>query len=240
MTRTDQNPSLSLASLLSAVAVILAAAGTLLSSAAAAGEGPAMTPMPSVEEPAPPPIDMTSSWPCVQRKVDTLSVAQIWDGPSIEDVKGWFRDEQVAALVEVLTSRRIPVDEAEHAVETFAKGLSADNKDERLTLLFAGLFDRASTQRRGVMAGIERYQKSQQERSRELERQSSAIVELEQKAKADESVKDALKEASEKFEWAQRIFHERQANIPLACELPVLIEERLFILTRAIRNEMTS
>ncbi len=237
MARTDKNPSL--ASLLSAAAFACAAAGSFIASPAAAG-GPAMTPMPSAQEPAPPPIDMTSSWPCVQRKVETLSVAQIWDGPSIEGVKGWFRDEQVANLVEVLTSRRIPVDEAEKAVEAFAKGLPADSKDERLTLLFAGLFDRSASQRRGVMAGIERYQKSQQERSRELERQSSAIVELEHKAKSDEDAKAALKEANEKFEWAQRIFQERQSNIPLACELPVLIEERLFILTRAIRNEMTS
>lgn len=199
-----------------------------------------MTPMPSVEEPAPPPIDMTSSWPCVQRKVDKLSVAQIWDGPSIDDVKGWFRDEEVAELVELLISRRMPIEQAENAVASFAKLIPEDKRDERLTLLFAGLFDRATTQRRGVMAGIERYQKSQQERSRELERQSSTIVELENKAKSDESAKDPLKEANEKFEWAQRIFHERQGNIPLACELPVLIEERLFILTRAIRNEMTS
>lgn len=238
MTRTDQNAPL--ASLFSAVALAFAASVALAPSPASAG-GPAVTPMPSVQEPAPPPIDMKSSWPCVQRKVETLSVAQIWDGPPIEEAKGWFRDEQVAALVEVLISRRIPVEDAENAVEAFAKTLENDEKkDERLTLLFAGLFDRATTQRRSVMTGIERYQKSQQERSRELERQSSSIVELQHKAQSDEDAKRGLKEANEKFEWAQRIFHERQANIPLACELPVLIEERLFILTRAIRNQMTT
>lgn len=239
MTRTDQKPTLAV--LLSAAAFVFAASTTFVSSpATAGGGGPAIQPPPSVKEPAPPPIDMNASWPCVQHKVEKLSVAQIWDGPSIEEVKGWFRDEQVASLVEVLISRRIPVDEAEKAVEAFSKSLSDEKKDERLTLLFAGLFDRSSTQRRGIMTGIERYQKSQQERSRELERQSNAIVKLRDKAKTDESAKAELKEAEEKFNWAQRIFHERQANIPLACELPILIEERLFILTRAIRNNMTS
>lgn len=205
---------------------------------AGGGEGPAMTPMPSAKEPAPPPIDMKSSWPCVQRKVDKISVMQIWDGPPIDEAKGWFRDEEIAKMVEVLTSRRISTEQAEDAVASFAKMVPEDKRDERLTLLFAGLFDRSTTQRRGVMSGIERYQKSQQERSRELERQSTAIVELENKSKSDEAAKDALEEANEKFQWAQRIFHERQGNIPLACELPVLIEERLFILARAIRNEM--
>ena len=237
MTRTEQNPSA--LSILLGTALLLGASLAFAPSSAKAG-GPAVTPMPSVEEAPPPPIDMTSSWPCVQRKVETLSVAQIWDGPPIDDVKGWFRDEEVSQLIEVLSSRRVSLDDAEKAVEAFAEELPEDKKDERLTLLFAGLFDRATTQRRGVMAGIERYQKSQQERSRELERQSSALSELQSKAVTDDSVAPKVKEAQEQFEWAQRIFHERQTNIPLACELPVLIEERLFILTRAIRNGMTS
>lgn len=238
MTRTDQKPTLAV--LLSAAAFVFAASAAFMSPPATAGAGPAIQPPPTVKEPAPPPIDMNASWPCVQHKVEKLSVAQIWDGPSIEEVKGWFRDEQVASLVEVLISRRIPVEEAEKAIEAFSKSLSEEKKDERLTLLFAGLFDRSSTQRRGIMSGIERYQKSQQERSRELERQSNAIVKLHDEAKTDESAKAKVKEAEEKFDWAQRIFQERQANIPLACELPILIEERLFILTRAIRNNMTS
>ena len=237
MTSTAQNASI--ASFVLGAAFLLGASFALQSSPAAAG-GPAVTPMPAVGEPAPPPIDMTSAWPCVQRRVDTLSVAQIWDGPPIDGVKGWFLDNDVSALIEVLSSRRIPVDQAEDAVEAFAKELPEDKKDERLTLLFAGLFDRATTQRRGVMAGIERYQRSQQERSRELERQSSAISKLQDKAPTDDDAAAKLKDAQEKFDWAQRIFHERQTNIPLACELPVLIEERLFMLTRAIRNGMTS
>lgn len=237
MTRPAQNASIP--SVLLGATAFLVASFALQSGPAAAG-GPAMTPMPSVGEEPPPPIDMTSAWPCVQRKVETLSLAQIWDGPPIDDVKGWFLDTDVSALIEVLSSRRVSVDQAEEAVEAFAKEQPDDKKDERLLLLFAGLFDRATTQRRGVMAGIERYQRSQQERSRELARQSSAITELQHNASKDDDAAAKLKEAQEKFDWAQRIFHERQTNIPLACELPVLIEERLFMLTRAIRNEMSS
>jgi hypothetical protein len=192
-------------------------------------------------EAAPPPIDMTADWPCVQRKVETLTAMQIWDGPPIDEVKGWFREPGVPELIEVLASRRVPLDQAEAAIEEFAKALPEDKRDEKLTLLFAGLFDKVTGQRRSVMAGIEKYQKSQKERARELERQSTAIVELEKKLPPGSTEEPPeLADAREKFNWAQRIFQERQSNVPLACEVPVLIEERLYALTRAIRNNMSS
>ena len=34
-------------------------------------------------------------WPCVQKKVETLGVSQVWDGPSIEGVTGWLDDDDV-------------------------------------------------------------------------------------------------------------------------------------------------
>lgn len=189
-----------------------------------------------------PPIDLTKDWPCVQRKVETLSVAAIWDGPSIEGVKGWFREPGMADLIELLSTRRIPVDEAEQAITKYADGLPKEQRDEKLVMLFAGLFDKMTSQRRNVMSGIEKYQKSQKERARELERQSSAIGELESKQPPGTTVDDTPEIAAlrEKFNWAQRIFQERQSNIPLACELPVLIEERLYALTRTIRGLMST
>ena len=206
--------------------------------------GGAETPQTEIQgekEAAPPPINMTKDWPCVQRKVETLSVAAIWDGPSIEGVKGWFREPGMADLIELLSTRRIPVDEAEQAITQYAEGLPEDQRDEKLVMLFAGLFDKMAGQRRSVMSGIEKYQKSQKERSQELERQSTALGELESKQPPG-TTQDTPEIAAlrEKFNWAQRIFQERQSSIPLACELPVLIEERLYALTRTIRGLMSS
>ena len=193
------------------------------------------------QEAAPPPIDMTKAWPCVQRKVETLSVTAIWDGPSVDGLKGWFREPGMSDLIELLATRRIPTEEAEQAISKYAEGLPKDKRDEKLLLLFAGLFDKMAGQRRSVMTGIEKYQKSQQERAQELERQSTAIAELERKQPPG-TTEDTPEIAAvrEKFNWAQRIFQERQSSIPLACELPVLIEERLYALTRTIRGLMTS
>ena len=75
----------------------------------------------------------------------------------------------------------------------------------------------------------------------ELERQSTAIASIEstRDPNATEDTPE-LAQAREKFNWAQRIFQERQSNIPMACELPVILEERLYALSRAIRGNMKS
>jgi len=193
------------------------------------------------QEAAPPPIDMTKDWPCVQRKVETLSVGAIWDGPSIEGIKGWYRDKEVVDLVDLAVQRRIPEADVEAAIEAYAKAQPEAERDAKLTTLFAAVFDKFSGQRRTVMGGIEKYQKSQKERAIELEHQSSAIVELEGKLPPGVTEDDPeLAKARENFNWAQRIFQERQSSIPLACELPVLIEERLYAVSRAIRGQMKS
>lgn len=191
------------------------------------------------QEAAPPPIDMGKAWPCVQRRVETISVTQIWDGPSIEGLKGWYRDRELVDLVDLVSSRRLPVEQAEGAIKKYAEAQPEAERDAKLTMLFAAVFDKFSSQRRTVMSGILKYQASQQERARELERQSSVIAELERK-QAPGATEDGpeLAQAREKFNWAQRIFQERQSSVPLACELPVLIEERLYAVSRAIRENM--
>lgn len=227
-------------------ASLVAAALVLAPSALIAGAAP---PAPAggeaaiqgEQEAAPPPIDMTKDWPCVQGKVEKLSVTQIWDGPSIEGLKGWYRDKDLVDLVDLASSRRVPEADVEAAIKKYADAQPAAERDVKLTTLFAAMFDKFTGQRRVVMSGIEKYQKSQKERARELERQSSAIASLE--SKRDPGVTEdspELADAREKFNWAQRIFQERQSSIPLACELPILIEERLYAVSRAIRGLMKS
>jgi hypothetical protein len=232
MTSTAQRYRLPLAA-----SLLWLGAGALSVAAGAGGT----TTIEGEQEAAPPPIDMVAEWPCVQGKVENISVGQIWDGPPIDGVKGWFREKDVNDLIEVLASRRVPVEDGEKAIEAFAKAQPEDKRDEKLTLLFAGLFDKFSSQRRAVMGGILKYQKSQKERALELERQSTEIGKLE--AKLPPGIQDdppELAAAREKFNWAQRIFQERQSSMPLACELPVLIEERLYAFSRAIRADMKS
>jgi hypothetical protein len=90
-----------------------------------------------------------------------------------------------------------------------------------------------------VMRGIERFQQRQKTRAAEIERQSVAIRQLRERASSDEKARSALTAAEDGHKWDVRIFSERQQSLPLACEVPVLIEQRLFELGREIRSRMS-
>lgn len=179
-------------------------------------------------------------WPCVQHKVPTLTSTQIWDGPPVEDIKEWWNDPGAAKLVPVLVSRRVPMADALKAIEAYAKDLPEAERDKRLTVLFAGVLARTNETRASVINGIERFQRRQRARAEELERQGLELARLhkEQQAGGGEAAEKKLAEAQERYDWDARVFQERQQNIPLACEIPVMIESRIFELARAIRSHM--
>jgi hypothetical protein len=178
-------------------------------------------------------------WPCVQKKVENLSPTAIWDGPAIDEHKDWFRAEKIPALVTKLASRRVAMDKATKAVDDFAASVPEAERDAQLTKLFAGLFDTVNNQRRAIIGGIEKYQRSQKSRAQELEQQGVNLANLKGDIVVDDTAAVPESEEEQKLYWAGRIFQERQANIPIACELPAILEERLFELTRHIRSKMS-
>lgn len=179
-------------------------------------------------------------WPCLQKKIEEVSVTQVWDGPAIDDIKGWRDDEDVAKLVQFLVTRKHSVDEASAEIKKYAEALPATERDKRMTTVFAGLFETMSAERRTILSGIEKYNKRQKERADIVELKGKAIEELEAKASKDEAAAAELEKAQEDYEWETRIFKERNDNVPIACELPVLIDQRLFELAKSIRGLMKS
>jgi hypothetical protein len=179
-------------------------------------------------------------WPCVQRKIATLTAAQMWDGPPVDGLAGWGDNEAVSKLIAVLVSRRVPLDEAAAAIAAFAAAQPPDKRDDALTLLFAGLLSTTNGDRAVVISGIERFQQRQRARAAELERQGAAIRRLRERAATDEKAQAELAAAEEGYNWDARVFTERQQSLPLACEVPVLIEQRLFELGREIRARMNN
>lgn len=179
-------------------------------------------------------------WPCVQRKVVKLTSAQIWDGPPVDDVKNWWEDRKVGKLVRIIVSRRIPMEQVEEAVQKFAETMpEGAERDKRLTLLFAGVLDETNKVRSSVVSGIERFQRRQVARSKRLEEQSSEIAQLSRREAKGEDVASQIEALQEKYDWNARVFKERQDNIPLACEIPVEIEQRAFAIGRTIRFHMS-
>jgi hypothetical protein len=189
--------------------------------------------LPSGEAQAQPKPD--PDWPCVQRKVPTLTAGTIWSGPSLEEAGPWGSDFEAAALAQKLASRRTPVNEINPLVESFAKA-AGEEKAKRLTRVFAGVLELINTERNRVMAGIERYARGQRllaERIREEADRISAVRDA-----PDAETPKELTDIENRFAWDKRIFEERTQALEYVCETPVLLEQRLFEVARAIQSRL--
>jgi hypothetical protein len=174
-------------------------------------------------------------WPCVQAKVPEISIAAVWDGPPIDDVMtAWHVDPAIVSLVVRLAARRIPLEEAQKNATDFIAAAGAD-KTRKGVLLFAGLFDTLNHQRTEIMDGLERLQRRERELADQIKTDVAALRELQDKPQPDEA---KINELNSKVEWGSRIFDDRRKSVRYACEVPTLIERRLFALARTIRQEM--
>jgi hypothetical protein len=174
-------------------------------------------------------------WPCSQVKVPEISVAAVWTGPSIDDVgNAWEEDATVKDLVARLGARRTPLDEAQKAISDFITGPESE-RQKKAKLIFAGLFKTLNHERSEVMRGIERYFRKQREFSDQIRSTILQLRELQDRRDPDQSRIDEL---TNRVEWDTRIFEERRKTMNFVCEVPVLIEQRLFALGRAIQQSL--
>ncbi len=174
-------------------------------------------------------------WPCAQAKVPQLSVATMWDGPSIADVgNAWQDDPKIKDLVARLAARRTPLDAAEKAIADFITGAAAEKQD-KAKKLFAGLFDTLSQQRSEVMDGIERVARNERDLADKIRSDVDNLHALEDNPDQDQAKITAL---ASQVEWSTRIFEDRRKTIRYVCEVPTTIEQRVFALARAIRQTL--
>lgn len=186
-------------------------------------------------------------WPCVWHRVVELGAATIWDGPPLDKAEGWRSDDTIRNLSSFLIARKHKPEDAEAAVSKYAADLPADKKDAKLTELFAAVLSRTNEDRKLVIGGIERFHKRQLERAKQIEKLggtvSDAVPGVDPKSPdepLDAQTFDKLTDEQEKLKWEIRVFQERQQNIPFACEIPQLMDERAGVIARAIRAQMKS
>lgn len=179
-----------------------------------------------------------TEWPCIQRKVLTLTAAQMWDGPDVEALTGWQDDADMGRLIKVLISRARTMEKAAESLEQWAKALPDTARDEKLKLLFAGVLKAINDDRTVVLAGIERFQHRQKQLAERIQAQGAALGALRAKAATDDKARAELTAAEDRYKWDTRFFAERQESLPHACEIPVQIEQRAFDLAREIRALM--
>lgn len=197
-------------------------------------------------------------WPCIQRKVPQLLPGQVWTGPPLDDaLQDWRRDREVARLVSHLAARRLPLEEARAEIEAFAAAAGAE-RNERLTLLFAGLFQRLNSERSRIVSGIERYARNQSVLAEVIKDTRLRLAELHGDNRplrdgtvttprldgADATPDDLddnrrfASELDERLYWDTRIYDERHRALTYVCDSPVIIEQRLFALGRAIQAQL--
>lgn len=177
------------------------------------------------------------TWPCIQRKVSNLSIGQMWTGDILEPEQVGKADEPTQVLASALAVRRTSMEEAAELIDSFAKS-SGDDRDERLTLLFAVVFDKIDAERAQLVGGIARYAGKQAGLADRINTDNEAMVLLDGKEDKSNDEFDKLEELIDKIEWDTRIFEERQQSLTYVCETPVLLEKRAFALARMMMERM--
>ena len=174
-------------------------------------------------------------WPCAQAKVPEISLAAVWAGAPLDDIKDkWKDDAKVNALVSKLSARKLPLEEAQKAVTEYLTAAAAD-KATQGKMLFAGLFDTLNAQRASVMNGLERVMRKQREAADKIRSDTLALQALQDTPAPDQA---KVEEFGNQLVWETRIFEDRRRVVKFVCEVPTAIDQRLFALGRTIQQEM--
>ena len=174
-------------------------------------------------------------WPCVQRLIPELQWSTIWSGPPIDELSGnWWDDGEVGRTVRFASQRETSLEAALDRVEELADDTS-ENREERLTYLFAGLFERIGRERGRTIDAIRRYARGQVV---QLEKISQLVDRLEEARSGNGAEPETAQRLEQEIYWERRVFEDRQASLRALCEQPYLLEERLSRLVRAIQARM--
>jgi hypothetical protein len=171
-------------------------------------------------------------WPFVQRKVEHVDAGQVWAGPPLEEAAAVPRDDAMRQFVATVAARRLALPDAVRTATDFVKALPAEQRIPAASAAFADLLKLLNDERRQIMRGIERYGAHQQALADRLRQENAALSDL--RAKGDAKAA----EAQEALLWDTRVFEERRRSLTYVCEVPTLIEQRLFALGRAMSGAL--
>ena len=176
-------------------------------------------------------------WPCQQLKVPEISIASVWNGPSIDVIDTTKpADPKQAELVAHLVARRTPIEDARKLIADYLVGTD-EEKQQKAKRLFAALYSTLNGQRDQVMNGIERFSRKQKGMAEEIRAKAQKMREIQDKLNGDPAQSSEL--ASE-LSWQTRIFEDRRRSTSYICDVPVLIEKRLFDLGSAIQDNLNA
>ena len=174
------------------------------------------------------------TWPCIQRKVPTLSVGLMWTHPlpDTPETDPTLKQE-IDSLAAKLALRRLEVEALRGDIAAFAT--RHDGAPDILGLVFQRVFETLSTRRSKVISGIEAFSLSQIALS---ERIDAARAEMTRLADAESPDYDRMDALEKQLDWDQTIYTDRQSTITYLCETPTLIEQRLYSIARILQQQI--
>lgn len=170
-------------------------------------------------------------WPCIQRKVERLSIGLMWPAP-LAEIK--LTPETAAAahdLAATLALRRVTLEEARAKVDSFAEVHGHD--PVLMGHVFEQVFDSLSNRRGRILTGIGKFSRSQIALA---ERIDASRTEMETQMAQDAPDYDRVDALEEQLDWDTRIHTDRQRTITYLCETPVLLEKRLYAISQMLQE----
>ena len=161
-------------------------------------------------------------WPCIQRRVEHLSIGVMWPHPIPEEA-GPLPDDlrDVAAQIAL---RRV----SEEQVRDIVAEVAADHPEFDLDdygRIYAAAFEQIDTQRAEIVAGIVGYARNQNRLAQEIDDLRSQMSELESAEAPDF---DRIDEVEAELDGRLRVFKDRANSLTYVCESPVLLEQRAY------------
>ncbi|MEM1302535.1 MAG: hypothetical protein AAGH17_08135 [Pseudomonadota bacterium] len=173
------------------------------------------------------------TWPCVQRKIENLSMGLMWPHP-VEDASDAISPTlavQIGDLADTLALRRVELEDIKPLVEQFS---DAHQKDVAiLGQVFSRVFDTLSTRRARVIKGIGTFSLGQIELAEKIDASRQEMSDL---LAQDTPDFDRIDGIEEQLDWDQLIHSDRQQSIQYLCETPQLIERRLFSISQMLQQ----
>ena len=170
------------------------------------------------------------TWPCIQRKVEDLSLGLMWPYQVVdgETAKNTADIDEIAGL---LALRRIELEDLRPQVAEFAARYNGD--PDILGQVFQRVFDTLSKRRKHIIAGIGEFSLKQIDLAEKID---LARVEMDQALSSDPPDYDRVDALEEQLDWDQLIYSDRQRSITYLCETPQIIERRLFAISQMLQQ----
>jgi len=156
----------------------------------------------------------------------------VWAGPPLDDVAMPGDDRATLALAGELAARRVPIEEAEKQIESFASPLDAEARPATLAALFKKTLEIINDDRASIINGIKKFSRGQRTLADKINARNDEI----QAMNGDDIL--ARDAAVAERDWDIRIFEDRRQSLTYLCEQPVLLEQRAFALARSMASHL--